>query len=495
MFGSGIIEPIDDIRAGNPPTNPELLNAMTNDFVESGFDVQHILKIILKSRTYQHSVNTHQWNEDDQINYSHAIARRLPAEVLFDSIHVACGSVPAIAGVPRGFRAAELPDVGVAVPFLDDFGRPVRESACECERSSSMVLGPIMKLVNGPTVANAIGDTTNDLVKLESEIKDDELLIEELFLRFFSRYPTEQEIKIGQLALQEAGSDYLEIKAELDEIEKLIPARQAAWEAALQKTNRWLPVEVVSAETDKEAKLELQEDGSLLATGKNEIATYTVKLKTDLANITALRLETLTDDRLPAKGPGRPANGNFVVSEFGVSIQNAAGEGDEQKVTLVSPSATFNQAGYAVTSAIDGNPNTGWAISPESGKNQTAVFQTDGQVGFEGGSLLTVRIINNHGDNLHQLGKFRISVSDSPRPVTLNTLPDDLIALLKVPVEQRNDEQKAALRAKYIETDRAYSQLLEIVAAAKPQFDNKRLTGLQDLAWALINNPAFLFNR
>ena len=495
MFGNGIIEPIDDIRAGNPPTNPELLAALTDDFIHSGFDAQHILKTILKSRTYQHSVGTNEWNDDDTINYSHSIARRLPAEVLFDSIHVVCGSVPSIAGVPKGFRAAELPDVGVAVPFLDDFGRPVRESACECERSSGLVLGPIMKLVNGPTVANAIGDANNDLVKLENEIKDDELLIEELFLRFLSRYPTDQEIQIGKLALQEAGSDYLDLKAELDELEKLIPERQAAWEAGLQKVNRWLPVEVVSAETDKEAKLELQADGSLLATGKNEKATYTLQLKTDLPRITALRLEALTDDRLPSKGPGRPQNGNFVVSEFSVMVQSANGEGEPQQVKLVNPSATFSQQNYQIAMALDGNPDTGWAISPEVGKNQTAVFQTEGDVGMEGGSLLTVTILNNFQDNMHQLGKFRISVSDSPRPVTLNSLPADLAALLKVPADERNDDQNAALRAKYIETDQQYAKLAAVVAAAKPQFDNKRLTGLQDLAWALINNPAFLFNR
>ena len=178
-----------------------------------------------------------------------------------------------------------------------------------------------------------------------------------------------------------------------------------------------------------------------------------------------------------------------------MTVQSASDDGDALPVKLVSPTATFNQAGYAVSMAIDSNPNTGWAISPETGKSQTAVFQTEGQVGGEGGSLLTVTLLNNHGDDKHQLGKFRLSVSDSPRPVTLNTLPADLAALLKIPVEQRNDEQKALLRAKYVETDREYSDLMSIVAAAKPQYDNKRLTGLQDLAWALINNPAFLFNR
>ena len=184
----------------------------------------------------------------------------MPAEVLFDSIHVACGSIPAIAGVPRGFRAAELPDVGVAVPFLEDFGRPVRESACECERSSSMVLGPIMKLVNGPTVANAIGDASNDIVKLEAEIKDDDLLIEEVFCDSSLAIQLKRKSKLV-LALLEAGSDYLELKAELDELENQIPARQASWEAGLQKVNNWYPAEVVSAETDKEAKL-AQADGS-----------------------------------------------------------------------------------------------------------------------------------------------------------------------------------------------------------------------------------------
>ena len=82
LFGRGIIEPIDDIRAGNPPTNPVLLERLTAEFVDNGFDMQDILRTICKSRTYQASIVTNQWNEDDDINFSHATARRLPAEVL-----------------------------------------------------------------------------------------------------------------------------------------------------------------------------------------------------------------------------------------------------------------------------------------------------------------------------------------------------------------------------------------------------------------------------
>jgi hypothetical protein len=86
LLGAGIIEPLDDIRAGNPPTNPELLEHLTKEFIESGFNVRHVLTLIAKSRTYQLALATNRWNEDDKTNYSHALARRLPAEVLYDAV-------------------------------------------------------------------------------------------------------------------------------------------------------------------------------------------------------------------------------------------------------------------------------------------------------------------------------------------------------------------------------------------------------------------------
>src|SRR5262249_26831981 len=92
LLGVGLIEPVDDIRAGNPPTNPRLLYRLTDEFVKSGFNVQQLIRTICKSRTYQHSVSVNAWNKDDQVNYSHALARRLPAEVLYDAIHRATGS-------------------------------------------------------------------------------------------------------------------------------------------------------------------------------------------------------------------------------------------------------------------------------------------------------------------------------------------------------------------------------------------------------------------
>ena len=102
MLGAGIIEPLDDIRAGNPPTNPELLDYLTREFIEHHFDMRHVLRLICRSRTYQLSIETNRWNDDDKINYSHAMARRLPAEVLYDAIHRVTGSVSRIPGVPAG---------------------------------------------------------------------------------------------------------------------------------------------------------------------------------------------------------------------------------------------------------------------------------------------------------------------------------------------------------------------------------------------------------
>ena len=105
LFGVGIMEPIDDLRAGNPPTNPQLLEYLTQEFLASNFDVRHMVRLICKSRTYQLSVESNPFNVDDKINYSHAQPRRLPAEVLFDTVHRATGTITnEPAGSPRHER-------------------------------------------------------------------------------------------------------------------------------------------------------------------------------------------------------------------------------------------------------------------------------------------------------------------------------------------------------------------------------------------------------
>ena len=168
LFGVGLIEPLDDIRAGNPPTNPELLDYLTDEFVSSGFDVRHLMRLIC------HVADLSALGRDERVERGrqHQLlprpAQRLPAEVLFDAIYAVTGSTPNIPGVPAGTRAAALPDSGVDLPsgFLTTFGRPARESACECERSDDLQLGPVMALVSGPTVADAIGDPKNAIARL-----------------------------------------------------------------------------------------------------------------------------------------------------------------------------------------------------------------------------------------------------------------------------------------------------------------------------------------
>ena len=123
FLGRGIIDPVDDIRAGNPACNSELLDALTADFVAHNFDLKHLIRTIVSSHTYQRTYRTNEWNTDDSTNFSHTYPRRLPAEELFDALMVASGSPFNIPGAPPGFRAAQLPDPTIDVGFLDMFGR------------------------------------------------------------------------------------------------------------------------------------------------------------------------------------------------------------------------------------------------------------------------------------------------------------------------------------------------------------------------------------
>ncbi|MBV8879231.1 MAG: DUF1549 domain-containing protein, partial [Planctomycetaceae bacterium] len=215
LFGVGIIEPIDDIRAGNPASNPQLLDYLTDEFLKSGFNTRHVVELICKSRVYQLSVASNEWNKDDKINYSHAIARRLSAEVIFDAVHAVTGAVSKIPGVPAGTRAAALPDSGVELPsgFLGTFGRPPRESACECERTSELRLGAVMSLISGPTIADAIADPANGLATLVKAQPDDRKLVDEIFMRILNRPARPEEVKMALESLRTINDDHARLSA------------------------------------------------------------------------------------------------------------------------------------------------------------------------------------------------------------------------------------------------------------------------------------------
>ena len=195
FFGRGIIEPVDDIRGSNPPINPALLDALEKHFIDSGYDLQHLIRTIVSSRTYQSAMETNEWNENDDTNFSHFEPRRLAAESLLDAITIATGSRPDFPEVPEDFNAQQLPDPHVdAGGFLNMFGRPERESPCECERRNDLSLPLAMSLVNGPTLADAIASPEGRIAKAILAGASDRELIEELYLAALSRYPTSEEL-------------------------------------------------------------------------------------------------------------------------------------------------------------------------------------------------------------------------------------------------------------------------------------------------------------
>jgi len=553
LLGVGLIEPIDDIRAGNPPTNPELLDRLTGQFIDSGFDVQDLIRTICKSRTYQRSIETNRFNEDDQINYSHAQARRLPAEVLYDAVHQVTGSVSQFPGLPSGLRAAELPDVGVKLPsgFLDQFGRPARESSCECERTSNLMLGPVLALINGPTIGDAISDPNNAIAELVASDASDEKIVERLFLRILNRPPSRQELQAGLDAFRQIEADHQRLAAQLQEHRQKVAEkverykqeqarRVAAAEAALAEYEKTLPAELAKwekqsqggwtvldatqfsasngAELVKEDNVELIAKGqnrAIIVSGKNGRGAYTVEAETELTGITGIRLELLADERLPSGGPGRAPNGNFVLSELKLTAAPKSDPGAAQPVTLTGGLANFSQQKFDVTNAIDGNTGTGWASSPELGKDRIAVFETSQPVGHQGGTVLRFTLDQQYSDGLHTIGRFRLLVTTDRRPLRLSGPPEPVAAILKTPAEQRTDAQQQKLLDYFRSIDPRIAELRAAVEQAKSpppaderlaeleaelqrsekQLSQKRLIGAQDLAWALINSPAFLFNR
>ncbi len=208
FMGRGIIDPVDDIRSSNPPSNAALLDALTEEFVRSGFDLRHLMRTIVRSRVYQSTIATNRWNEDDRINFSHQTARRLTAEQLLDAISLATGSLQRYPGVPVGTRAQQLPDTRVAIGgFLDLFGRPARESPCECERSSEVSLAQALNLMNGQTISEAITDPNGRIEKLIAGTRDDRKVVEEIYLAALSRFPRPREMETALAHFRSARDD------------------------------------------------------------------------------------------------------------------------------------------------------------------------------------------------------------------------------------------------------------------------------------------------
>ena len=195
LFGRGLVEPEDDLRASNPSTHPELLDALAADFIGHGFNMKRLFFILATSRAYERSSEPNAWNRLDRQAYSRFLPRRLPGEVLLDAINTVTNTRSAFPRLPRGIRAVQLPDEGFDTRerFLETFGRPRRESVCECERSSEPSLSQSLQLINSAEIEQKIKDPAGRAASLAALPGLDSEKIDQLYRVALSRLPSELE--------------------------------------------------------------------------------------------------------------------------------------------------------------------------------------------------------------------------------------------------------------------------------------------------------------
>ena len=215
LVGRGIVEPVDDLRATNPPSNAALLDALARDFTDHKFDVKHLLRTICRSRTYQLAAERAPSRDHDGSLFTHRTLKRLSAEVLLDGVNQVCETSETFAGLPVGTRAISLPDPTTASYFLATFGKPLRTTACECGRMAGPDLSQALHLANSTALQGKLGSPQGRIARLIKEGKPDSDIAEEIYLAAFGRQPSEQERAIVQESLRDA------------------PSRQEGWEDVL----------------------------------------------------------------------------------------------------------------------------------------------------------------------------------------------------------------------------------------------------------------------
>ena len=202
-FGRGLVEPIDDHRATNPASNEKLLDALAAEFRRQKYDLKAFTRTLLASRTYQLSSSTVPDNELDDQNSSHATKKALPAEVLLDAICQATGIPEQFNGWPTGSRAIEIWDNRLPSYFFVIFGRPQRNSVCECERGNEPSISQALHLMNSPESFQKIRHRDGRAAGLAAKKLADEQVIDELFLATLSRVATDRERKLLLAAFTE----------------------------------------------------------------------------------------------------------------------------------------------------------------------------------------------------------------------------------------------------------------------------------------------------
>ena len=189
FLGKGLVEPVDDMRLTNPPSNPELLQLLADQLVACRFDFRQFVRGIVLSETYQRSTQPAATAVGDEQNYSRFPLKRLDAEVLLDAVSSVTGVPEQFSGMPAGSRAIQLWDSHLSHPFLTLFGRPVRETACECERVSEPSVGQVLHVQNSPEIDARLRHANGRIAALCRTIANDTALVDELYLTCFGRFP------------------------------------------------------------------------------------------------------------------------------------------------------------------------------------------------------------------------------------------------------------------------------------------------------------------
>ncbi len=269
----------------------------------------------------------------------------------------------------------------------------------------------------------------------------------------------------------EANEKLAKLRPKLAKLRAKHAAGVAAWEADLKAAPaspvEFHPVELISAESQAGAELKLLSDGSYLVTGKNpDVDRLTLTVRSDLPQITGLRVETLAHDSLQGRGPGRSGHGNFVLGEFRATASAASDFKEEAKLPLDVAESDHHQQGFEPADAFDGKENTGWAVGGKTGQDHAIRFFAPAPFDTKAAPFLRLVISQNYGTQ-HTLGRLRVSAITGNDP--LRGIPENIRAILAVAAAERTAEQSAALTDYYVNRDKEVAKLVGEIAKYKKQ--------------------------
>ncbi len=211
FFTKGLVDPVDDFRVSNPPSNPELLNALANDLVRYGWSLKRLCRVLTTSEAYRLSSDPIPANQEDRQSFARHYPKRMPAEVFLDAVCQVTGSPANFNGLPTDThaprRAIMLPDESFSSYFLDVFGRPQRQSACECERVGEANLAQILHMLNSDEVQTRISGMTARADKLARDPRPHEVKVRELFQLALGHDPDPNKLKLALEHITQAGKN------------------------------------------------------------------------------------------------------------------------------------------------------------------------------------------------------------------------------------------------------------------------------------------------